>query len=104
MCEPEVHWRGFDFSSAAYPLVQPKRFYIQSGGSKYHDRAALDLTSAKAYVKPVKGLLHGCIATHKSGVSKIARRRVIPGPAARAHGDVLCARKRGFQGKSNSSQ
>jgi DEAD/DEAH box helicase domain-containing protein len=76
-----------DFSSAL-TTVHPKAIYIHQG-QQYHVEH-LDFDKRKAYVKPVNvDYYTDAIRYTQVRVLEIAEEQVIPGPAARVHGDVL---------------
>jgi len=76
-----------DFSSAL-TTVHPKAIYIHQG-QQYHVEH-LDFDKRKAYVKPVNvDYYTDAIRYTHVRVLEIAEEQVIPGPAARVHGDVL---------------
>ena len=76
-----------DFSSAL-TTVHPKAIYIHQG-QQYHVEQ-LDFDKRKAYVKPVNvDYYTDAIRYTQVRVLEIAEEQSIPGPAARAHGDVL---------------
>ena len=76
-----------DFSSAL-TTVHPKAIYIHQG-QQYHIEH-LDFDKRKAYVKPVDvDYYTDAIRYTQVRVLEIAEEQVIPGPAARVHGDVL---------------
>jgi DEAD/DEAH box helicase domain-containing protein len=84
--EPEVIGE-VDFSSAL-TTVHPKAIYIHQG-QQYHVEQ-LDFDKRKAYVKPVNvDYYTDAIRYTQVRVLEIAEEQNIPGPAARAHGDVL---------------
>jgi DEAD/DEAH box helicase domain-containing protein len=76
-----------DFSSAL-TTVHPKAIYIHQGQQYHVER--LDFGQRKAYVKRVDvDYFTDAIRYTQVRVLKIAEEQSIPGPAARAHGDVL---------------
>jgi DEAD/DEAH box helicase domain-containing protein len=76
-----------DFSSAL-TTVHPKAIYIHQGQQYHVER--LDFDKRKAYVKPVNvDYYTDAIRYTQVRVLEIAEEQSIPGPAARAHGDVL---------------
>ena len=76
-----------DFSSAL-TTVHPKAIYIHQG-QQYHVEH-LDFEKRKAYVKPVAvDYFTDAIRYTQVRVLEVAEEQAIPGPAARAHGDVL---------------
>ena len=76
-----------DFSSAL-TTVHPKAIYIHQG-QQYHV-ARLDFEHRKAYVRRVNvDYFTDAIRYTQVRVLEIAEEQRIPGPAARAHGDVL---------------
>jgi len=76
-----------DFSSAL-TTVHPKAIYIHQG-QQYHVEH-LDFDKRKAYVKPVNvDYFTDAIRYTQVRVLEVAEEQAIPGPAARAHGDVL---------------
>lgn len=76
-----------DFSSAL-TTVHPKAIYIHQG-QQYHVEH-LDFDKRKAYVKPVNvDYFTDAIRYTQVRVLEVAEDTTIPGPAARAHGDVL---------------
>jgi DEAD/DEAH box helicase domain-containing protein len=76
-----------DFSSAL-TAVHPKAIYIHQGQQYHVER--LDFDKRKAYVKPVNvDYFTDAIRYTEVRVLEIAEEQAIPGPAARAHGDVL---------------
>jgi DEAD/DEAH box helicase domain-containing protein len=76
-----------DFSSAL-TTVHPKAIYIHQG-QQYHVEH-LDFDKRKAYVKPVNvDYYTDAIRYTQVRVLEVAEEQVIPGPAARVHGDVL---------------
>jgi DEAD/DEAH box helicase domain-containing protein len=76
-----------DFSSAL-TTVHPKAIYIHQGQQYHVER--LDFDKRKAYVKPVNvDYFTDAIRYTQVRVLEIAEEQSIPGPAARAHGDVL---------------
>jgi DEAD/DEAH box helicase domain-containing protein len=76
-----------DFSSAL-TTVHPKAIYIHQG-QQYHVEH-LDFDKRKAYVKPVNvDYFTDAIRYTQVRVLEVAEEVAIPGPAARAHGDVL---------------
>jgi DEAD/DEAH box helicase domain-containing protein len=76
-----------DFSSAL-TTVHPKAIYIHQGQQYHVER--LDFDKRKAYVKRVNvDYFTDAIRYTEVRVLEIAEEQVIPGPAARAHGDVL---------------
>jgi DEAD/DEAH box helicase domain-containing protein len=76
-----------DFSSAL-TTVHPKAIYIHQGQQYHVER--LDFDKRKAYVKPVNvDYFTDAIRYTQVRVLEIAEENSIPGPAARAHGDVL---------------
>src|ERR1700682_2198555 len=76
-----------DFSSAL-TTVHPKAIYIHQG-QQYHVEH-LDFDKRKAYVKRVNvDYYTDAIRYTQVRVLEIAEEQSIPGPAARAHGDVL---------------
>ena len=84
--QPEVIGE-VDFSSAL-TTVHPKAIYIHQG-QQYHVEW-LDFDQRKAYVKPVNvDYFTDAIRYTQVRVLDIAEEERIPGPAARAHGDVL---------------
>jgi DEAD/DEAH box helicase domain-containing protein len=84
--QPEVIGE-VDFSSAL-TTVHPKAIYIHQGQQYHVER--LDFSQRKAYVKPVNvDYFTDAIRYTQVRVLEIAEERSIPGPAARAHGDVL---------------
>ena len=84
--EPEVIGE-VDFSSAL-TTVHPKAIYIHQGQQYHVER--LDFDKCKAYVKPVNvDYFTDAIRYTQVRVLEIAEEECIPGPAARAHGDVL---------------
>ena len=84
--KPEVIGEG-DFSSAL-TTVHPKAIYIHQG-QQYHVEH-LDFDKRKAYVKPVNvDYYTDAIRYTQVRVLEVAEEQAIPGPAARAHGDVL---------------
>jgi DEAD/DEAH box helicase domain-containing protein len=84
--EPEVIGE-VDFSSAL-TTVHPKAIYIHQGQQYHVER--LDFSQRKAYVKRVNvDYFTDAIRYTQVRVLEIAEERSIPGPAARAHGDVL---------------
>jgi DEAD/DEAH box helicase domain-containing protein len=84
--EPEVIGE-VDFSSAL-TTVHPKAIYIHQGQQYHVEQLAFD--KRKAYVKPVNvDYYTDAIRYTQVRVLEIAGEQSIPGPAARAHGDVL---------------
>jgi DEAD/DEAH box helicase domain-containing protein len=84
--EPEVIGE-VDFSSAL-TTVHPKAIYLHQGQQYHVER--LDFDQRKAYVKRVKvDYFTDAIRYTQVRVLEIAQEESIPGPAARAHGDVL---------------
>ena len=84
--EPEVIGE-VDFSSAL-TTVHPKAIYIHQGQQYHVER--LDFDKRKAYVKPVNvDYFTDAIRYNQVRVLEIAEEESIPGPTARAHGDVL---------------
>jgi DEAD/DEAH box helicase domain-containing protein len=84
--EPEVIGE-VDFSSAL-TTVHPKAIYIHQGQQYHVER--LDFSQRKAYVKRVSvDYFTDAIRYTQVRVLEIAEEQSIPGPAARAHGDVL---------------
>ena len=84
--EPEVIGE-VDFSSAL-TTVHPKAIYIHQGQQYHVER--LDFSQRKAYVKRVNvDYFTDAIRYTQVRVLEIAEEQSIPGPAARAHGDVL---------------
>ena len=84
--EPEVIGE-VDFSSAL-TTVHPKAIYIHQGQQYQVER--LDFGQRKAYVKRVNvDYFTDAIRYTQVRVLEIAEEQRIPGPAARAHGDVL---------------
>ncbi len=84
--EPEVIGE-VDFSSAL-TTVHPKAIYIHQGQQYHVER--LDFDKRKAYVKRVNvDYFTDAIRYTQVRVLEIADEQDIPGPAARAHGDVL---------------
>ncbi len=84
--EPEVIGE-VDFSSAL-TTVHPKAIYIHQGQQYHVER--LDFDKRKAYVKRVNvDYFTDAIRYTQVRVLEIAEEEGIPGPAARAHGDVL---------------
>ena len=84
--EPEVIGE-VDFSSAL-TTVHPKAIYIHQGQQYHVER--LDFDKRKAYVKRVNvDYFTDAIRYTQVRVLEIAKEESIPGPAARAHGDVL---------------
>jgi len=76
-----------DFSSAL-TTVHPKAIYIHQGQQYHVER--LDFGQRKAYVKRVDvDYFTDAIRYTQVRVLEIAEEQRIPGPAARAHGDVL---------------
>jgi DEAD/DEAH box helicase domain-containing protein len=76
-----------DFSSAL-TTVHPKAIYIHQGQQYHVER--LDFDARKAYVKRVNvDYYTDAIRYTQVRVLEIAEQECIPGPAARAHGDVL---------------
>jgi DEAD/DEAH box helicase domain-containing protein len=76
-----------DFSSAL-TTVHPKAIYLHQGQQYHVER--LDFDQRKAYVKPVNvDYFTDAIRYTQVRVLEIAEEARIPGPAARAHGDVL---------------
>jgi DEAD/DEAH box helicase domain-containing protein len=76
-----------DFSSAL-TTVHPKAIYIHQGQQYHVER--LDFDQRKAYVKRVNvDYFTDAIRYTQVRVLEIANEESIPGPAARAHGDVL---------------
>ncbi|HUA01041.1 MAG TPA: DEAD/DEAH box helicase [Candidatus Aquilonibacter sp.] len=76
-----------DFSSAL-TTVHPKAIYIHQGQQYHVDN--LDFDERKAYVKPVNvDYYTDAIRYTQVRVLEIAEEERVPGPAARAHGDVL---------------
>ncbi len=76
-----------DFSSAL-TTVHPKAIYIHQGQQYHVER--LDFDKRKAYVKSVNvDYFTDAIRYTQVRVLEIAEEQSIPGPAARAHGDVL---------------
>ena len=76
-----------DFSSAL-TTVHPKAIYIHQGQQYFVDR--LDFEQRKAYVRPVDvDYFTDAIRYTQVRVLEIAQEMKIPGPAARAYGDVL---------------
>jgi DEAD/DEAH box helicase domain-containing protein len=76
-----------DFSTAL-TTVHPKAIYIHQGQQYHVER--LDFDQRKAYVKRVDvDYFTDAIRYTQVRVLEIAEERSIPGPAARAHGDVL---------------
>jgi DEAD/DEAH box helicase domain-containing protein len=76
-----------DFSSAL-TTVHPKAIYIHQGQQYHVER--LDFDKRKAYVKPVNvDYFTDAIRYTQVRVLEIAEERSIPGPASRAHGDVV---------------
>jgi DEAD/DEAH box helicase domain-containing protein len=76
-----------DFSSAL-TTVHPKAIYIHQGQQYHVER--LDFDKRKAYVKPVNvDYFTDAIRYTQVRVLEIAEERRIPGPASRAHGDVV---------------
>jgi DEAD/DEAH box helicase domain-containing protein len=84
--EPEVIGE-VDFSSAL-TTVHPKAIYIHQGQQYHVER--LEFDQRKAYVKRVNvDYFTDAIRYTQVRVLEIAEEQSIPGPAARAHGDVL---------------
>ncbi|MFZ3216268.1 MAG: DEAD/DEAH box helicase [Candidatus Acidiferrales bacterium] len=84
--EPEVIGE-VDFSSAL-TTVHPKAIYLHQGQQYHVER--LDFEQRKAYVKSVNvDYYTDAIRYTQVRVLEIAAEEQIPGPAARAHGDVL---------------
>jgi ATP-dependent helicase YprA (DUF1998 family) len=84
--EPEVIGE-VDFSSAL-TTVHPKAIYIHQGQQYHVER--LDFDKRKAYVKRVNvDYFTDAIRYTQVRVLEIAEEEGIPGPAARAHGDVF---------------
>jgi len=84
--EPEVIGE-VDFSSAL-TTVHPNAIYIHQGQQYHVER--LDFDKRKAYVKPVNvDYFTDAIRYTQVRVLEIAEEESIPGPAGRAHGDVL---------------
>src|ERR1700732_2111350 len=84
--EPEVIGE-VDFSSAL-TTVHPKAIYIHQGQQYHVER--LDFEQRKAYVKRVNvDYFTDAIRYTQVRVLEIAEEQRIPGPAVRAHGDVL---------------
>jgi DEAD/DEAH box helicase domain-containing protein len=84
--KPEVIGQ-VDFSSAL-TTVHPKAIYIHQG-QQYHVEQ-LDFEKRKAYVRPVNvDYFTDAIRYTQVRVLEIAEEEAIPGPAVRAHGDVL---------------
>ena len=84
--EPEVIGE-VDFSSAL-TTVHPRAIYIHQGQQYHVER--LDFDKRKAYVKRVNvDYFTDAIRYTQVRVLEIAEEQSIPGPAARAHGDVL---------------
>ena len=84
--EPEIIGE-VDFSSAL-TTVHPKAIYIHQGQQYHVER--LDFGQRKAYVKRVNvDYFTDAIRYTQVRVLEIAEEQSIPGPAARAHGDVL---------------
>jgi DEAD/DEAH box helicase domain-containing protein len=84
--EPEVIGE-VDFSSAL-TTVHPKAIYLHQGQQYHVER--LDFEKRKAYVKRVNvDHFTDAIRYTQVRVLEIAQEESIPGPAARAHGDVL---------------
>jgi DEAD/DEAH box helicase domain-containing protein len=84
--EPEIIGE-VDFSSAL-TTVHPKAIYIHQGQQYHVER--LDFDQRKAYVKRVNvDYFTDAIRYTQVRVLEIAEEQSIPGPAARAHGDVL---------------
>jgi DEAD/DEAH box helicase domain-containing protein len=84
--EPEVIGE-VDFSSAL-TTVHPKAIYIHQGQQYHVER--LDFGQRKAYAKRVNvDYFTDAIRYTQVRVLEIAEEQRIPGPAARAHGDVL---------------
>jgi DEAD/DEAH box helicase domain-containing protein len=76
-----------DFSSAL-TTVHPKAIYIHQGQQYHVER--LDFDKRKAYVKPVNvDYFTDAIRYTQVRVLEIAEEQSIPGPASRAHGDVV---------------
>jgi len=76
-----------DFSSAL-TTVHPKAIYIHQGQQYHVER--LDFDKRKAYVKRVNvDYYTDAIRYTQVRVLEVAEEQSIPGPAARAHGDVL---------------
>lgn len=76
-----------DFSSAL-TTVHPKAIYIHQGQQYHVDR--LDFDERKVYVKQVDvDYYTDAIRYTQVRVLEIAEEKPLPGPAARAHGDVL---------------
>ena len=76
-----------DFSSAL-TTVHPKAIYMHQGQQYHVER--LDFSQRKAYVKRVNvDYFTDAIRYTQVRVLEIAEEQSIPGPAARAHGDVL---------------
>jgi DEAD/DEAH box helicase domain-containing protein len=76
-----------DFTSAL-TTVHPKAIYIHQGQQYHVER--LDFDHRKAYVKRVNvDYYTDAIRYTQVRVLEIAEEKAIPGPAARAHGDVL---------------
>jgi DEAD/DEAH box helicase domain-containing protein len=76
-----------DFSSAL-TTVHPKAIYIHQGQQYHVER--LDFDKRKAYVKRVSvDYYTDAIRYTQVRVLEVAEEQSIPGPAARAHGDVL---------------
>jgi DEAD/DEAH box helicase domain-containing protein len=76
-----------DFSSAL-TTVHPKAIYLHQGQQYHVER--LDFDQRKAYVKRVNvDYFTDAIRYTQVRVLEIAQEESIPGPAARAHGDVL---------------
>jgi DEAD/DEAH box helicase domain-containing protein len=85
-CGPEVIGE-VDFSSAL-TTVHPKAIYIHQGQQYHVER--LEFDKRKAYVKRVNvDYYTDAIRYTQVRVLEIAEEQSIPGPAARAHGDVL---------------
>jgi DEAD/DEAH box helicase domain-containing protein len=84
--EPEVIGE-VDFSSALTTL-HPKAIYIHQGQQYHVER--MDFDKRKAYVKRVDvDYFTDAIRYTQVRILEIAEEQSIPGPAARAHGDVL---------------
>jgi DEAD/DEAH box helicase domain-containing protein len=84
--EPEVIGE-VDFSSAL-TTVHPRAIYIHQGQQYHVER--LDFNQRKAYVKRVNvDYFTDAIRYTQVRVLEIAEEQQMPGPAARAHGDVL---------------
>ena len=88
--EPEVIGE-VDFSSAL-TTVHPKAIYLHQGQQYHVER--LDFEQRKAYVKRVNvDYYTDAIRYTQVRVLEIAEEQRISGPAAKAHGDVLCAHR-----------